>query len=211
MEDVSKNEGRTVLFVSHNLSAIQALCTFGVVLRQGEVFFQGGIKDAIDAYTKQSAISQTDTPLTHRTDRIGDGNLRFVDFELLGAPKSGEPTIFKVAVEARDDFQDASLSIGIRNEVKELLTTLQTRQSNTPVKLRKGTNTFHCHLYDTPLSEGKYYIDLWAAALADQVSDELLDAAEMEVYAGTYFANGFRQVRQYHGSVLCNSRWSEAL
>ena len=115
--------------------------------------------------------------------------------------------MFKVLVEANADYPDVSLSIGIRNEVKELLTTLQTRQSSMPIKIQKGLNTFHCELLETPLSEGKYYIDLWSAAMADQVSDEVIDAAEMDVHTGRYFNNGFKQVRQYHGSILSRSKW----
>lgn len=50
MENVAK-DGRTVLFVSHNLAAIQSLCTSGVVLEAGTVAFSGAIKDAVNHYT----------------------------------------------------------------------------------------------------------------------------------------------------------------
>ena len=48
MQDVSKGEGRTVLFVSHNMAAVQNLCTRGIVLHNGSVAFQGIIKDSVD-------------------------------------------------------------------------------------------------------------------------------------------------------------------
>jgi ABC-type polysaccharide/polyol phosphate transport system ATPase subunit len=50
MGDVSKNEGRTVLFVSHNMQAVQRLCTKGVMLRNGELAFHGRMTDTIDKY-----------------------------------------------------------------------------------------------------------------------------------------------------------------
>lgn len=50
MQDVSKGEGRTVLFVSHNMAAIQNLCTKGIVLQNGMVAFQGDIKESVDFY-----------------------------------------------------------------------------------------------------------------------------------------------------------------
>lgn len=50
MEDVSKNEGRTVLFVSHNLSAVSTMCNRGILLRKGELIYDGTATDAISEY-----------------------------------------------------------------------------------------------------------------------------------------------------------------
>jgi lipopolysaccharide transport system ATP-binding protein len=50
MEDVSKKEGRTVLFVSHNMSAVKTLCTSAIVLHKGEKFWQGDVYEALSKY-----------------------------------------------------------------------------------------------------------------------------------------------------------------
>lgn len=50
MQDVSKGEGRTVLFVSHNMASVKALCTRGVLLEQGQVKYMGGINETVDYY-----------------------------------------------------------------------------------------------------------------------------------------------------------------
>ena len=50
MQDVSKGEGRTVLFVSHNMASVKALCKTGVLLENGGLKFMGGIQDTIDLY-----------------------------------------------------------------------------------------------------------------------------------------------------------------
>lgn len=52
MRDVSKGEGRTVLFVSHNMAAIRSLCTRGVLLKNGMISFMGNIPDTLDHYLK---------------------------------------------------------------------------------------------------------------------------------------------------------------
>ena len=52
MQDVSKGEGRTVLFVSHNMAAVRSLCTRGVMLKNGIVDFIGNIPDTLDHYLK---------------------------------------------------------------------------------------------------------------------------------------------------------------
>ena len=57
MEDVSKNEGRTVLFVSHNMQAIQDLCTTGILLNHGKCIANGPIKDIIHSYINNNSFS----------------------------------------------------------------------------------------------------------------------------------------------------------
>jgi lipopolysaccharide transport system ATP-binding protein len=50
MNDVSKGEGRTVLFVSHSMASVKKLCNKGVVLHQGTSVFQGKVNEAVDFY-----------------------------------------------------------------------------------------------------------------------------------------------------------------
>ena len=50
MDDISKGEGRTILFVSHNLSSIKNLCNKGVLLKNGRVVAEGGITEVVDEY-----------------------------------------------------------------------------------------------------------------------------------------------------------------
>ena len=52
MQDVSKGEGRTVLFVSHNMAAVRSLCTRGVLLKNGSIEFMGSIPETLDRYLK---------------------------------------------------------------------------------------------------------------------------------------------------------------
>ena len=54
MQDVSKGEGRTVLFVSHNMSSIKALCRRGVLLENGSVRYDGLISDTVELYLKDN-------------------------------------------------------------------------------------------------------------------------------------------------------------
>lgn len=52
MQDVSHGEGRTVLFVSHNMAAVKSLCTRGIVLENGLMTFDGAVGEAVDHYMK---------------------------------------------------------------------------------------------------------------------------------------------------------------
>lgn len=75
MQDVSRGEGRTVLFVSHNMAAIRSLCHRGIVLDNGEVSFDGIVEDSINHYlstaimTLKSHASSADLKRKHRLGR----------------------------------------------------------------------------------------------------------------------------------------------
>jgi len=58
MQDISRGEGRTVLFVSHNMAAVKSLCTRGLVLEHGKVVFEGEIIDSINTYLNSNKIKE---------------------------------------------------------------------------------------------------------------------------------------------------------
>lgn len=59
MQEVSRGDGRTILFVSHNMAAVKSLCTRGIVLGNGEVAFDGGTDEAVDLYLSKQNYNQT--------------------------------------------------------------------------------------------------------------------------------------------------------
>lgn len=58
MGDVSKGEGRTVLFVSHNMAAVKQLCSQGILLNKGTNIFQGGVEEAVNRYLSFESMSK---------------------------------------------------------------------------------------------------------------------------------------------------------
>jgi lipopolysaccharide transport system ATP-binding protein len=82
MNDVSKGEGRTVLFVSHNMAAVKSLCTKGIVLENGKVILSSDAEKAVDFYLASSSKLK-DTSIMNRTDRLGSGILRVIGIDLI--------------------------------------------------------------------------------------------------------------------------------
>ena len=71
MQDVSRGEGRTVLFVSHNMASVQRLCNTGVLLENGGVKFRGSIGDTIATYLSDEIIqSEYINPNPSTTDKL---------------------------------------------------------------------------------------------------------------------------------------------
>ena len=87
MEAVAK-QGRTVLFVSHNMAAIKTLCNRGILLEAGKIILDGSSGDAITKYLAGGNPSANQS-LAERTDRLGNGKLKFTEFQFLN--KNGEP------------------------------------------------------------------------------------------------------------------------
>lgn len=88
MSDVSKGEGRTVLFVSHNMAAIKALCSRGIILQNGRFTFEGNQAEAINYY-QNSHNSNTAFKHAGELDKApGNQNIRILSFE--AKPYKGE-------------------------------------------------------------------------------------------------------------------------
>jgi len=86
MKDVSQGEGRTVLFVSHNMASVKALCTRGVMLENGMVKYMGGIKDTVDYYIGDGG-SNTKNQFFDASTCPGNDVIRIKSLEIL--PREG--------------------------------------------------------------------------------------------------------------------------
>ena len=88
MKDVSQGQGRTVLFVSHNMASVKALCTRGVMLENGMVKYMGGIKDTVDYYIGEGGSSENQY-FDDLATAPGNDVIRIKSFEILpGKPQA---------------------------------------------------------------------------------------------------------------------------
>ncbi len=82
MGDVSKGEGRTVLFVSHNMTAVKELCSKGILLNQGLLNYQGDIANTIFEYQKSSQIQSSYLHSGSLDSALGNENIRILEFSV---------------------------------------------------------------------------------------------------------------------------------
>lgn len=76
MREVTGNQGRTVLFVSHNMASVKALCNHGLFLEKGQLRLSGTVQEVTEAYTTANRGMVESTELVRRTDRTGNGAVR---------------------------------------------------------------------------------------------------------------------------------------
>lgn len=81
MKDVSSGEGRTVLFVSHNMASVRNLCKSGIVLENGSVSFMGTADEAVAKYLSINQMS-TGVSIAERKDRFGNGKIKVTNIVL---------------------------------------------------------------------------------------------------------------------------------
>ena len=119
MQDVSRGEGRTVLFVSHNMASIRALCHHGLLFENGKIKASGNINDVVNTYL--SGYHLAHTTKTTITPEMRDNNrslkVKFLSFEHLKGSDvyaSDEDIALEVIVEAEKSVEHCRINCTIR-------------------------------------------------------------------------------------------------
>ena len=141
MQDVSKGQGRTVLFVSHNMAAVRSLCQKGVVLRDGMTDFIGTVDDAVNHYL-ETASNQTDGQKL-MTDYITNCKsfLRIDEIQINNTPYNS--TSLAQGQEVLDVLIKGNTSDSIRCDIKLIIK----KQDGTPMACYME-GRYKGHLYD---------------------------------------------------------------
>jgi lipopolysaccharide transport system ATP-binding protein len=205
MKDVSVNDGRTVLFVSHQMPAIEALCTTGVLLANGMLKKFGSVNDVISIYNSNQLVDSS-FDLKSR-NRRGDGEVMFLSYEFLHNVSAGG--IFQVdfKIEATKKFSSAEFAFIIKNSSGRILTTLFTKQDDEKLSIEIGLNNIRCTIQKFPFASGLYNIDLWCSSRMDIESDYIQDAFQLEVLPANFYGNGYSPTPQIHGEMLVINKW----
>jgi lipopolysaccharide transport system ATP-binding protein len=113
-------EGRTILFVSHNMAAVKALCDRVVLLEGGRVVLDGPVDEAVDAYLAQAVTSTADGHIPADVPRSGSGEARFARVTLTGSDGRvaaelylGEPMRVGLEIEVTEPLPDAVIEVGL--------------------------------------------------------------------------------------------------
>ncbi len=181
MDDVAQ-EGRTVVFVSHNMGLLQTLCKRGIFLHQGAVDTDGTITEAVDAYlqTLEQAQSQD---LSIRTDRKGQGKVRLMGAEVTNQSNES-PSVLKTGNPARFIFWVNAIIPGLACNFSIYDTIGQPVTSFTS-KVRspedgfdpKNDLKFVCELDELLLLPGRYRIDV--AIVGDNRLQDYIEAVAL--------------------------------
>jgi lipopolysaccharide transport system ATP-binding protein len=200
MEDVA-GKGRTVLFVSHNMAAIQTMCSHCIYLRGGETRVQGRTEQVIPKYLSDTnMISTSPRKLKDRRDGRGQGKVRIVDFYVLDRfderqdmLKPGEDYVFVMEYEKRqagDDITNVVGSIAISDDRGQWVFLARSNFTNQNFKLSGSFGQIRCCVRDFNLAAGIYSSILYLSHGEEEVLDQINDAATIVVGGGDFFGTG---------------------
>jgi lipopolysaccharide transport system ATP-binding protein len=209
MQDVSRGEGRTVLFVSHNMASLQNLCTKGLLLENGTSTFSGTINQTIDKYLSTRLLKFTNVldrfngqqrPLAYFTDAYFlDDNGTRIDNVLCGSKMN------IVACYHSDLNQPIVVNIGIYNAISDKILHLSTEYTGkTPAFPPKdGKVVFSFEKF--PLPEGTYTLNftIWSGM---QRHDWLKDTITLNVIEADFYGSG-RIPPASDNKVLIDYNW----
>lgn len=213
MGEVAK-EGRTVLFVSHNMGAISNLCDRTILLNNGKLIAFDKTDRMIEQYLHLS-VSDEQRSLKDRRDRIGDGRFQFINTWIENehgikqtSVQSGENIKIVAIYQIKDDTTVSNISVAFAlSNVFFQLTDLGNEMSGFvfPVLMPKK-GRIECLLQKLPLNHGTYYYNLIARS-NNGVEDWVQKAGSFSVEAGDYYGTG-KVVSPEQGSFLFDQKWN---
>jgi lipopolysaccharide transport system ATP-binding protein len=212
MQEVT-TEGRTVLFVSHNMAAVQQLCERGLMLHQGKLMFCGTIADTIRTYIGH-VKTLTSTELGKRKDRTGSQWLKFTNVVVydsegneINRVMSGQDIFVRLYYESEKEIKNALVfvSFNLRNNQGVLLTNMNSIDSGFSRLdiYRKGY--FECQWPKFNLRFGDYDCNLFCR-VNGEIVDWMQSAFIINVEDGNFFQTG--KLVGAQGEILIDHSWS---
>lgn len=198
MCEVAKS-GKTVLFISHNMAALQKLCPQSLLLREGRLVMQGTTDTAIEKYLKESdELSQRS--LADRKDRQGTAEALFISYSLrdrLGRKvqsfRSGEDAEVVFQLKKSSSVQclsNLNVSVGIDDPIGQRLCLISNVvQNGMPSSLSDDTATIIFRIKELPLHAGRYSFTIFCVA-NDAIADWVQNAGFFDVETKDFYGTG---------------------
>lgn len=215
MSEVSRG-GRTVLFVSHNMAAVENLCQRGVLLNKGKLVFDGAPRDAIQQYLAVNAgkvgasaneiefehAARRESPagkLLQRAELFTDGDRPVLDGIQLGARLK-----IKIHFDLPRPAESFDVGIGFNNNYGARVFTANSYfEPNRHSGVRSGRQVLVCDIPSMTLVPGEYTTFLWLN-IGNTRADEIGDAIPIIITEADYYGTG---KVSWRGSFVLPQRW----
>ncbi len=159
MGDVSKGEGRTILFVSHNMAAIQKLCNQGILLEKGKISTSGKIDSVIETYCQNDNDSFEIIPNNH--NEIFLKNLKSYSTDSNTSVVTGKNAIFEFIIESKINASNVVLGFGFNDNLQNRIATPFSLHIEKKYEIKIGENKIICEIPNFPIKPGVYSIEIY--------------------------------------------------
>lgn len=204
MGDAANSEGRTVLYVSHNMNTIRQLCTRCIVLDHGKLIFDGNVEKAIEVYSDMTKTPTlfNDCSGTKRNHAIMDDQIHICTVTMLDkddATYAGqEPVHVRVSYTAKVPIKNLAFRMTVEAADKTVVGLATTSPS---VQTNAGSNEIDLTLLLDWLAPGKYLVKLTAYSVNQFGTNQMHDVVEEA------FAFEKEQSSQENNNMTWNHTW----
>jgi lipopolysaccharide transport system ATP-binding protein len=196
--------GRTVLFVSHNMAAVQGLCSRAIRLDGGRVVGDGSADQIVGDYLRAASAASGAAALRDRTDRTGDGSVRLVSLDIAAA--DGEPAIrtggrlrVTIGYESDRDLAAAGFQVTVHDAGGTPLYVLSSDYAGGVPERLPARGAVTCLTEPIHLTPGRCYVNA-EVFKGPAEADVVEHAAEFDVEPADFFGTGKLPDR---GWVMC--------
>lgn len=187
MQDVSRGQGRTVLFVSHNMATLKNLCHNGVLLKDGQIEYQSDINDVIEKYISAYSFRTSFDP---DKKRDGSGKAKVINLRLLNETtkeevstyKMGEDILVEVQIEAREPIPNLDVNIRLNNLYNVSVAAWRTKETCADEQryFDKGIHSVFLKIKDLNVFDGKYNLS-YSLFEGNEMLDFMNEAIDFEI------------------------------
>jgi lipopolysaccharide transport system ATP-binding protein len=190
MQDVSKQTGRTVLFVSHNMSAVMSLCSQAIVMEAGRMMFTGNVHEGVSYYLKSA---KSPVAIDQRDDRKGNGDLMLHSVKIYNKEQpaqgvvSGSDIVIELGIKniSGKSFGNVEIALGVNNTFEDRVTLISNKLSGKKVSI-ESDSVVSIVIRKLPLAAGNYSLTSFISG-DGILCDWIQNAFELQVSADLFF------------------------
>lgn len=213
MQSISKNDGRTVLFVSHNMPTVKALCTKAIFLKNGQVTKVGNTNEVVEYYLTGEDYQREEEGDTSQLPRTA-GNQNAIKKVWIedehGNPVSkilmGKPCKLFFRFDCKEEIISPGFGFGIENPEAERIFSMNNYTLNSGKIAKAKSGVAVCEIPETVLMPGTYYLSLALVQSQTEWIDFVERAYSFTVVENDVFKTGkvwdkSQGIIYQHGSV----------
>jgi lipopolysaccharide transport system ATP-binding protein len=198
MQEVARKDGRTILFVSHNLAAVESMCTSGILLVGGTCVARGSPMSVVQEYIRDIGRASR-VPLSERADRRGSGDVKFLSVSLettsghrVAAFQCGGDAVIHLVFENKTvgDVRGLRVELLLRNEMGQAVALLDSMLLGVEIPdVSPGRESLRVVIPRMPLVPGRYHVTIFST-VNGTIVDWIRSAAWFDVEGGDYYGTG---------------------
>jgi lipopolysaccharide transport system ATP-binding protein len=206
-------DGRTIMFVSHNMAAVQNLCSRGILIEKGKIFFEGITDQVIQKYNDSLQLFINSEKLADRKDRTGTGEIKIsgITFknekgEVVQLLVSGQTYYIEFQYIANKKIQHSNIEfiLSVYSQGSHIFT-LSTNFVGKEISNIDKDGKIYCKITEFPLSPGIYTYNA-TCKIGNGISDWIINAGDFVVEGGDFYGTG-NMPGLSHPGILLKQVW----